>query len=84
MAIVGLFVGVLIWLNHKKALTLTSILTVLHFIVLIVVTVIFISDGAVAMHSVKAMGIQSIIWLTITLVAWKTSQSKTIHQNNIE
>lgn len=71
MAIVGLFVGVLIWLNHKKALTLTSILTVLHFIVLIVVTVIFISDGAIAMHSVKAMTIRSLVWLAITLLYGK-------------
>lgn len=84
MAMAGLFVGVLIWFNHKKALLLTSIVTVLHLIVLIVVTMIFISDGPVAMHSVEAMSIRSIVWLAITLVVWKTNQSKTIHQNNLE
>jgi len=84
MAIVGLFVGVLIWFNHKKALMLTSIVTVLHLIVLIAIAVIFISDGPVAMHSVHAMTIRSVVWLAITLVTWKTNQSKTIHQNDIE
>lgn len=79
MAIVGLFVGMLIWLNHKRALTLTSIVTVLHLIVLIIVAVIFISDGPVAMHSVKAMTIRTAIWLAITLVAWKTNRSNKIN-----
>lgn len=78
MAIVGLFVGVLIWLNHKKALLLTSIVTVLHLIVLIVITLIIISDGPVAMHSVKAKSIRLIVWLSISLVVWKTNQLKTI------
>ncbi|MDP2365379.1 MAG: hypothetical protein Q8M94_16615 [Ignavibacteria bacterium] len=79
MAIAGLFVGVLIWFNHKKALTLTSIVTVLHLIVLIVVVAIFISDGLVAMHSVQAMTIRSVVWLAITLVTWKTNQSNEIN-----
>ena len=73
MAIVGIFVGGMIWLNYKKALTLTSIVTLLHLIVLVVVAVIFISDGPVAMHSVQAMGIRSGVWLVITLVTWKTN-----------
>ena len=71
MAIAGLSVGVLIWFNHQKALILTSIVTVLHLIVLIVVAVIFISDGPVAMHSIQAMSIRVVIWLIITWVAWK-------------
>ncbi len=78
MAIVGLFVAVMIWINHKKALTITSIVTALHLIVLIVVAVIFISDGMVAMHSVQAMAIRSVVWLAITLVTWKTNQSSEI------
>jgi len=79
MGIVGLFVGVLIWVNHKKALTLTSIVTVIHLIVLIIVAVIFISDGPVSMHSVQAMIIRSVVWLAITFVTWKTNQSNEIN-----
>ncbi len=79
MAIVGLFIGGMIWVNHKKALTITSIVTALHLIVLIVVAVIFISDGPVAMHSVQAMTIRSVIWLAITLVTWKINQSNKIN-----
>lgn len=79
MAIAGLFVGVLIWFNHKKALTLTSIVTVLHLIVLIVVVVIYVSNAAVAMHSVQAMTIRTAVWLAIALVTWKTNQSNEIN-----
>jgi uncharacterized protein YacL len=83
MGIVGLFIGALIWVNHKKALTLTSIVTVLHLFVLVVVAIIFISDGPVAIHSVKAMTIRSAVWLAITLVMWKTNQSIEISSKKI-
>ena len=83
MAIVGLFIGGMIWVNHKKALMLTSIVTALHLIVLIIVAVIFISDGPVSMHSVQAMTIRSLVWLAITLVTWKTNQSSEINTETI-
>lgn len=83
MAIVGLFIGGMIWVNHKKALMLTSIVTVLHLTVLIVVAVIFISDGPVAMHSIQAMTIRSVVWLAITLVTWKTNKSSEINNERI-
>lgn len=83
MAIVGLFVAGMIWINHKKALTNTSIVTALHLIVLIVVAVIFISDGPVAMHSLQAMTIRSVVWLAITLVTWKINQSNKIDSEKI-
>jgi len=83
MAVAGLFIGVLIWLNHKKALMLTSIVTVLHLIVLIVVGVIHVSFDAVAMHSVQAMTIRTVIWLAITIVAWRINQSIEISSKKI-
>lgn len=83
MGIVGLIVGVLIWVNHKKALMPTSIVTVLHLTVLIIAAVIFISDGPVSMHSVKAMTIRSAIWLAITLVTWKTNKSSEINNETV-
>jgi len=73
----------LIWVNHKKALMLTSIVTILHLTVLIIVAVIFISDGPVSMHSVQAMTIRSAIWLAITLVTWKTNKSSEINNETI-
>lgn len=83
MAIVGLFIGGMIWVNHKKSLMLTSIVTVLHLIVLIIVAVIFISDGPIAMHSIQAMTIRSVVWLAITLVTWKTNKSSEINNERI-
>ena len=83
MAIVGLLIGGMIWVNHKNALTITSIVTALHLIVLIVVAVIFISDGPVAMHSLQAMAIRSVVWLAIRLVTWKTNKSSEINTETI-
>jgi hypothetical protein len=83
MAFVGLFIGGMIWVNHKKALMLTSIVTVLHLIVLIIVAAIFISDGPTAMHSIQAMTIRSLVWLAITLVTWKTNKSSEINNEPI-
>lgn len=84
MAVVGLFVGVLIWFNHKKILMLTSALTVLHLTVLIILSVIFITDGLVSNHSVKAMIIRSVVWLAITFVTWKTNQSSEVNNESIK
>lgn len=71
MGIVGLFVGGMIWVTHEKALLLTSVVAVLHLIVLIVVGLIYIFDSAVAMHSVQAMMIRTVVWLAIALITSK-------------
>ena len=83
MGIVGLFIGGMIWFNHKMALMLTSIVTALHLIVLIVASIIFISGGQVAMHSVQAMTIRTVVWSAIILATWKTNQSYEVNTSNI-
>ncbi len=83
MGIVGIFVGAAIWLNHKKALMLTSIVTVLHLIVLIVVLLLYVSNATVAIHSVQAMTIRTAVWLAITTVFWKTNRSNEIRTEKI-
>ncbi len=54
---------------------LTSIVAAMHFTVLLIVAVIYLSNGAVAMHSVQAMSIRSVVWLAIAWAAWKTDKS---------
>ena len=72
MGFVGLFAGVVLWINYGWSLRLTTMVVAAHLIVLLIVGVIYLSDGAVASHSVNAMVIRSVIWAAITLVAWKT------------
>ena len=51
MGVVGVFVGIALWLNHRWALLLTTIVAAAHLTVLLVVGVLYFSGGAVAMHS---------------------------------
>lgn len=72
MGFVGLFAGIVLWINYAWSLRLTTMVVAAHLIVLLIVGVIYFSGGAVASHSVNAMVIRSVIWAAITLVAWKT------------
>lgn len=72
MGVIGVFVGVALWINNRWSLKLTTIVVAAHLIVLLTVGVIYLLSGAVASHSVNAMVVRSVIWVTITLVAWKT------------
>lgn len=83
MGIVGLFVGVMILVNHCKALLLTSIVIAAHLLVLLIVGVIYFSNGTVALHSVKAMSIRSVVWLAIVWVVWKTDKTNRFNSNKI-
>ncbi|HRN26738.1 MAG TPA: hypothetical protein PLT78_09235 [Ignavibacteriaceae bacterium] len=75
MGVVGLIAGIMLWLNRKKAFMLTKLIVAAHLIVLLIVGVMYFSSNAVALHSLQAMGIRVVIWLIITLVAWKTIYS---------
>lgn len=75
MGLVGLIAGIMLWLNHKKAFMLTKLILAVHLIVLLVVGILYLSSNAVALHSIQAMSIRVIIWLLITLAAWKTIYS---------
>jgi hypothetical protein len=75
MGLVGLIGGIMLWLNRKKAFMLTKLIVAAHLIVLLIVGVMYFSSNAVAMHSLQAMGIRVVIWLIITVVAWKTIYS---------
>ncbi|HRP91926.1 MAG: hypothetical protein IT276_01040 [Ignavibacteriaceae bacterium] len=75
MGLVGLIAGIMLWLNRKKAFMLTKLIVAAHLIVLLIVGVMYFSSNAVALHSLQAMGIRVVIWLIITLVAWKTIYS---------
>ncbi len=75
MGLVGLIAGIILWFNRKKVLMLPKLIVTAHLIVLLIVGVIYLSSNVVAMHSIQAMSIRVVIWLIITLVAWKTIYS---------
>ncbi|MEO8168530.1 MAG: hypothetical protein ABI623_09795 [bacterium] len=74
MGVVGLVSGVALWLNRHRALTLVAIIGAAHIIVLLIVGVMYFSGGAVALNSVRAMTMRSVIWLAIAWIAWKTEK----------
>jgi hypothetical protein len=72
MGFVGLFAGIVLWMNYGLSLRLTTMVFAAHLIVLLIVEVIYFFGGVVASQSVNAMVIRSVIWAAITVVAWKT------------
>ncbi len=80
MGVIGLVSGAGLWLNRRWALTLTTIIGAAHVIVLLVVGTMYLSGGAVALHSVRAMTVRSVIWLAIVWIAWKTRSADTPQQ----
>ncbi|MFA7289948.1 MAG: hypothetical protein WC055_13810 [Melioribacteraceae bacterium] len=71
MGFVGILVGVIIWINHKRVITFTTLITASHLCVLIIVEVMFYNGDSIAEHSVFAMIVRSAIWLAILVSIWK-------------
>lgn len=75
MGFMGVFVGIALWRNHARSLMFTSMVAAAHLIVLLVVGVLYVSGGVVAEHSLQAMGIRTVVWLTIAVVSRKVGKS---------
>ncbi len=84
LGIVGLYVGAAIWFNNKKALASTKIVLIMHSAVLVIVITLYLLSNVVAMHSVQAMIIRVIVWVVISILVWKSNQSKINNKNNVE
>lgn len=82
MALVGIIAGVIIWINCKRALLITTIITFLHFIVLFTVEFIFYFRGSVAEHSVVAMIIRAAIWLVVLVIVWRNIPESDLNSKN--
>lgn len=77
MGVFGVIIGVMLWLNRERALKLVVLVTAMHIVVLILVSIMHLAGGAVALHSVKAMGLRSIVWLAIILFTRMSKKSST-------
>lgn len=82
MGIVGVLAGGAIWVNTREAMTYTKIILAAHTTVMLIVIFIYLLSNAIAMHSVQAMLVRVVVWLVITLLAWKSNQS-VVNQNNV-
>ena len=65
MGVFGVIVGLMLWLNREKALKYSVIVTSMHLIVLALVSIMYVTGGAVALHSMHAMGLRALVWLVI-------------------
>lgn len=65
MALFSLFVVYAIWKNLSNKLTMTSVVAVGHVLVLFVLVAIYLSSGQVAVKSLLAMTMRSLVWGTI-------------------
>ncbi|MFA3781467.1 hypothetical protein ABRY23_00210 [Melioribacteraceae bacterium 4301-Me] len=84
LGVVGLFVGVAIWLNHTKAVVSIITVLIMHSAVLVIVIALYFLSNAVAIHSVQAMIVRVVVWLVIFILVWKLNQSKAHNKNNEE
>ena len=79
MGVIGVFGGVIIWMNHRRALNLVTTIAVVHFFVLLLIVAVYLLSGTVALDSVQAMILRSLIWGFIAVITWKNSKSDKIY-----
>ncbi|MBK6604061.1 MAG: hypothetical protein IPO06_25780 [Leptospiraceae bacterium] len=72
MALFSLFVVYTIWKNLSNKLTMTSVVAVGHVLVLFVLVAIYLSSGQVAVKSLLAMTMRSLVWGTIYFLVRKS------------
>lgn len=66
---VSVYVGILIWQMHKKALFYSIIITGSHIMVLLLLLTIF--KDVISTSSIGAMTFRSIVWTVFSLIVWK-------------
>ncbi|MDP1994613.1 MAG: hypothetical protein Q8K40_05125 [Ignavibacteria bacterium] len=79
MGVIGVLGGVIIWMNHRRALTLVTTIAVVHFFVLLLIVAVYLLSGTVALDSVQAMILRSLIWGFIAVITWKNNKSDKIY-----
>lgn len=74
MGAFSIYVGILIWQMHKKALLYSVIISGFHIIVLLLLLTIF--RDVISTSSIGAMSFRSIAWSVFSLIIWKGSSKK--------
>lgn len=74
MGVVGIVVGISIWVNYRKCFGSTTTVAITHLMVWMIISALYFFTNAVALHSVSAMAIRSFVWLVIVFTLWKTKK----------
>lgn len=74
MGVVGIAIGISIWINHRKCFGNAAAVTITHLMVWLIISSLYFFTNAVALHSVSAMAIRSFVWLVIVFTVWKTKK----------
>lgn len=69
MGVLGAIVGSALWLKGEKALKYAVAVASMHLIVLALTSMMHLFGGAVALHSVHAMGLRALVWLAVVWLA---------------
>ncbi len=63
-----LVAGVFVWRSLKAGRYAAGAIFLLNLLVLVVILVVFLSGGAVAVDSLRAMTLRTVVWLVLFLV----------------
>ncbi|MDT3695879.1 MAG: hypothetical protein ROY99_05755 [Ignavibacterium sp.] len=70
MGITGVYVGVQILQQHINALRNSAVISLFHISILITISLLYLFDSVVSIHSVYAMIFRTVFWLIITTTIW--------------
>jgi len=74
-ALFSLFVTGQLWMNSTRAKKLSVIMLAAHSVVFLTLIAIFFISGHVALKSIAAMGIRTMIWAIINLITINRSKA---------
>lgn len=76
MGLAGFYVALTIWKNEMHARKYSLIVFVMHLTVFFISAIIYSTSDLVALDSVKAMALRSLIWFAVFFVVTKYNKSK--------
>ncbi len=72
LGFVSVAAGIGLWKGHRAGLMFAILIAISHGIILIALSAIYLSGGAVAVTSILAMVFRTSVWLLIIMLAGKT------------
>ncbi len=70
MGIVYVAAGVIAWHNIKQGMYAAAVIFVLNLIVLISIAFLYQEGSAIAVDSVRAMSLRTVVWLALFVGFW--------------
>ena len=77
MGVAYLAAGIAIWRSVNAGRYAAGAIFLLNLLVLVGIVVIYRSGGAVAVDSLRAMTLRTVVWLALFIAAWWLARSRT-------